>query len=690
MIHQYTGLYAKHRQKFHSFSLLLTAIGVGLAAQLTLTYSTNQPEFWAVNTWWTNLGNNASPMPGLILYALAGVIFIFALHTSGDRTTAFPIPTGNSKSREPRIGFWITSLGLAGLTAFYTANATESTYALAYAIVSCLSVCLFFISVFYDERWLLPTVQQIHEWVKAHKSELFLLLTILLAAFLIRFLDLELHPYSFINDEGEMGRNGACLMQGTCLELMDVGWSQQPRLAFLATGLSIVLLGNTALAVRLVSVIIGTLAVLAVYLFTREVFDKRTAWVAALLLAALPIHVHFSRIGVNNIMDSLSTTLLLWLLFRGIKHNSTLCFLAAGILGGLCFYTYPGTRLAPVIGLFIFGYFGLKTRGFLQAQGRNFLIFLLALTITAAPILGFFSTHTQSFSARMNTVGIFQNNAFQNEVNNTKNSALEVLSGQFMKSSLVYIVTAAPSNFYNSPKPYLPPVAAIFFMLGLAYTIWRIRDPRYLGLFVWFWAAIILGSTLTGGPPTSQRMLMSTSALAIITALGISKTVGVLPQTGKLIRWLAPLSLLAFVFYNGYLNLTFYFGEYRNNHYFEDPTNELSYETRSLITPLHTTGRFFLIAEPGVPYLSFANFYYFSPDVEMAYLNEVTPSTLATLPNDKDVLFIATSYRGSDLEYIASLIPGGEWHEFRRRYQPDDILFYSYKIEKQLLLSFKP
>jgi 4-amino-4-deoxy-L-arabinose transferase-like glycosyltransferase len=690
MIDQISGFYTRNRQKFRSSTLLLSVVVLALVAQSTLTLSTNKPGFWDVSTWWTNLGNNSSPLPGLILYALAGLIFIIALHTSGDITIAFTISTDNPKSREPRFGFWITSLGLAGLTAFYTANSTPTTYALAYGIVSCISIFLFYISVFYDERWLIPTVRRIHEWINTHKSELFVLLTILIAAFLIRYLDLELHPYSFINDEGEMGRNGACIMQGTCLEIMEIGWSQQPRLAFLPTGLSISLLGNTALAVRLVSVIIGTLAVLAVYLFTREVFDKRTAWVAALLLATLPVHVHFSRIGVDNIVDSLSTTLMIWLLFRGIKRSSTFCFLAAGVLGGLCFYTYPGSRLAPIIGLFILGYIGLKTRGVLQAHGRNFLIFLLAFVITAAPILGFFVTHPENFSARMNGVGIFQNNAIQNEMNIYKSSAFEVLTQQFMKSSLVFIVTGAPSNFYNSPKPYLATVAAIFFMLGLAYTLWRIKDPRYLGLFVWFWAAIILGSTLTVGPPSNQRMLMSTSALSIITALGISKSVGFFPQTGKFIRWLAPLSLLAFVLYIGYLNINFYFNEYRINHYFEDPTNELTYETRSFIAPLHTTGRFFLIAEPDVPYLSFPNFNYFSPDVEKAYFNEVTPQTLAALPNDKDALFIATSTRGTDLANIARLIPGGEWHEFRRRYQPGEILFYSYKIEKHLLQSFKP
>jgi 4-amino-4-deoxy-L-arabinose transferase-like glycosyltransferase len=684
------GVSPRNLQKFRSYILLIDGIGLALAAQLTLVHSINKPQFWDISTWWTNLGDNASPLLGLILYALAGLIFVFALHTWGERPVAFAITTDNPKTRKPRFGLWITSLGLASLTAFYTANSTELTYALPYGIVSCISIFLFCISVLYDENWLPPSVRRTIAWISTHKSEMLMVLIILIAAFLIRFVNLELNPYSFINDEGEMGQNGVCIIQGTCLDIMETGWSQQPRLAFLPTGLSVSLFGNTALAVRLPSVFIGTLAVLAVYFFTREAFDKRTALVAASILAALPVHVHFSRLGVDNIVDSLTTPLIMWLLFRGIKRSSTLSFLVAGIIGGLCFYTYPGSRLAPILGLFLLGYIGLRTRRVLQAQGRNFMIFFLAFAITAAPILGFFVTHVNNFSARMNSVGIFVNSTFQNEMTTYNQSAFEVIAGQVMKSSLVFIATSAPSNFYNSPKPYLTPLAAIFFILGLAYTLWRIKDPRYMGLFVWFWAAIILGSALTAGPPSSQRMLSSMSALAIITAIGISKTVGFLPQTRIFFRWLAPLSLLVIVLFTCYQNINFYFIEYQVNHYFEDPTNELTYETRTFIAPLHNNGRFFLIAEPTIPYLSFTNFNFFSPDVEKAYFNEVTPQTLAALPNDKDTLFIATSTRRADLEKIVQLIPGGEWNEVRRRYQPDYVLFYCYQIDKQLLQSFKP
>jgi 4-amino-4-deoxy-L-arabinose transferase-like glycosyltransferase len=689
MMERFLAFQANNKQKFRGLTLLAAGIALAMTAQWTLTLSTEQPGFWDVRDWWRSLGDNSSPLPGLMLYALSGWVFIRGLSLLGRVPTFITFSSSELQPHKPRFGFWITSLGLAAVTAYSAGSSSANEYGPTLTVTWLISIGLLIASVLTDENWRPASLMRVQEWFHTHRLELLVMTIIVIAAFFIRFQDVEFHPYSFVNDEGEMGNNGACIVGGSCHNLFDMGWAGQPMLAFLPIGISISIFGHTATAVRLISVILGSLAVLGTYLFTREVFSQTEAWVAAGLLATLPFHVHFSRIGVANIIDSLSTTAVLWLLYRGMKRGSTLYFLTAGILGGLCLATYPGTRLAPILGLCCIGYIALRTRGFLKAQMRNIIIFILALAITGAPILGYFYTHPDYFFARMNSEGIFQNHAFQNEIQNGK-TAIEVLTGQFMKSSLVFILTSAPSNFYNSPKPYLTPVAAIFFMLGMAYTLWHIKEERYLTVFIWFWVAIILGSTITGGPPSSQRMLMSTPALAIITALGVSKAAENIPQKSQFTRWAGTIMLFVFVVFVGYQNINFYFYEYRSGHYFEDPTNEFTYETGALIAPLHTNGRFYLIAEPSVPYLSFANFNFFSPDVEKAYFNEVTPQALAALSKDKDALFIATAGRKTDIEQLALLLPGGEWNEVRRRTQPDQVLFYSYKVKQSNLQALKP
>jgi 4-amino-4-deoxy-L-arabinose transferase-like glycosyltransferase len=529
-----------------------------------------------------------------------------------------------------------------------------------------------------------PSREAVSQWLHDHRWELCGVLIILFIAFMMRFWNVELHPYSFMNDEGEMGLVAYCMQVGECNNLFDHGWAGQPVLAFVPTLISISIFGRTATAVRLVSVMIGTLAVLAVYIFTREVIGRKEAWLAMTLLAVLPVHVHFSRLGVDNIIDSLSTTAILGLLFFGIKRGSTMAFLAAGIIGGLCMYTYPGTRLAPVMGMIAIGYIVLKNRNTLKAHAFNISIFIFSWIVTVAPIAGYFMAHPRVFFTRMRNVGIFQTH----EIN--AGNVVEILIEQFMKSSLVFILTSAPTNFFNSPRPYLTSLAAIFFVLGLCYVVWQIREERYFILFIWFWAAILLGSTLTGGPPTSQRMLMSTPALAIITAIGICKITENIFKIFRSSDRLQALCLLCFIGWVVYQDVRFYQYEYRLNHYFEDSTNEFTYETAVEISPLHSDGRLYLLTNPVDDYLSFANFNYFSPDVEKAWLSEVSSQTLAGLRMDRDALFIATPDHVDDLRKIAALIPGGTWHEVQRRFQPNYALYYSYKLTQADLQAFTP
>lgn len=688
MNEQPTGLFDKISEKHRAVAMLAAALAVVLIGQLALSRASETPAIWEVNAWLSGLGDNTSPLLGLILYASSGVLFIKAIGLLGVTHDVFQVSVENWIPHPARFGFWVTSLGLTCLTLFFSSHATPTSFALGFEGVALVSIYLFSISLYFSESWVLLSYKKAWNWIISHRIELVIITIVVLVAFFVRFLNLELHPYSFINDEGEMGRHGVCLLQGYCLGLMDIDWSQQAMLAFLPTGLSVSLLGNTALAVRLVSVIIGTLAVLAVYLFTRDVFDSQTALVAAALLATLPLHVHFSRLGVDNIVDSLSTTLILWMLFRGFKTSSTVYFLLAGTVAGLCFYTYPGSRLSPALGLLAIVAIGLNTKGFVRAYGRKITIFLLAIFIVSAPMVGYFITHPRNFFGRMDVVGLFGTGTLESEMQSKGYDLPKVILMQFMKSTLVYTVTGAPGNFFNSPIPYLTPLTAIFFIMGMAYTIWRLKDPRYILIFVWFWIVVILGSTLTGGPPTSERLLMSTPALVIITAIGISRAIDSIHHVDRLGNWFVPFILVTFVVYTGVQNLSFYFGDYQTGHYFEDPTNEFTYETRTLISPLHDRGRLYLITEPGIPFLSFASIAFFAPNVEKSYLQQVDHQTLSDLPSDKDALFIATPGQKAELDLVAREIPGGFWQQINRRYQPDQPLFFSYQVGKQLLINF--
>lgn len=664
------------RKKLLGFALLFAGIAAGVFAQTALLE-------------WVKSSDDISPLKGTLFYLLAGVLLILGLHLLGDSLPFFKVKVNGLPPKNYRPEVWMISLGLAAMTAIHAAyTPTNDREGYLFVILWILSILLLVFTVLKGEGWQPPSVTAIRTALKTHRLELFVVAVTVLAAFLLRIIEIEWHPYSFNNDEGHMGSAGLCILEGKCTNFFSLGWAYQPQPAFIPYAISIALFGKTALAVRLISVITGTLAVLAVYLFAREVFNKKLAWVSAVLLSSLPIHAHFSRMGVDNIVDSLTTTLVLWLLFRGVKHGSMLSFLAAGIFAGLSVYTYPGSLLAPAFGMGALALLALRTRRFLRVYARHITTFVLAIIVVVTPIMGYYATHSEFFLARMKKEGILQNGALQKEMQTTGKSAADILLKQFSKASFVFVATDAPYSFFNSPKPYLPPVGAVIFVFGLLYTCWRVKDPRCTVLLAWFWGVVILGSALTASPPTSQRILMSLPPLVIMMALSMVKILEALTKLGRSITKIAPAVLLCLMVLISYPNITFYFHEYRIQQYYADPKDELTYETRTYTGPLSTQGRMFLIANPNVPYLTFKSFDYFAPGMLKTRLNDVKFQTLLDLPYDKDALFIALPGYEEDLKFIAMMIPGGEWREVKRRYQPDEMLFYSYKIIKERLAVF--
>ncbi len=674
-------------------ALLVLSLIVAATAQYTLYLSYSiDPAYWNVSEWLLKIGNNTTPILGLMLYALAGLLLALSLRSLG---AALPplgeLWHGTRPALPPRFGFWLTSAGLALLIATCTAQpqaAQENGYALAFLWI--LSLALFSFSILRQTGWQ-PGLKReaIRAWLYQNRRELAAVMLLLLFTIALRTYDLEIHPYAMVNDEGEMGRGALCLLRGECRNIFAIGWASQPYVAYLPYALTVGLLGHDfALPIRLVSVTTGTLAVLFTYLFSREAFGKPIGLLAGAILAVLPYHVHFSRLGVDNIVDSLSSALILWLMIRAIRTGAPGYYLLAGIACGLCLYTYPGSRLAPAFGLFLFALAALTQRGLLRAQWQNIAILLTAALLTAAPLLGTYQARPE-FNQRINSVGLLQGNRLQEEIEHTGLNAAQVLVAQFFKSSMPFIISEGAFNFFNSPRAYFTPLAAVFLVLGLAVAIWKLRDWRTLTLLAWFFAPIIFGSALTVGPPSHQRMLGSAPASAILVALGLVTVTQSLSSLNQLLRRLAPLFIVAFLLFTGWRDITFYFGEYRQNHLFEDLSNEITYESRTLIRSLKGNGRLYLIGEP-MTRIFFGNFDYFNPNVEKFDFNQVTPAELANLPKDQDALFLAIPYREPDLRLIAQWLPGGTWIAERRRNQPEYPLYFAYKVSKEQLQSYHP
>jgi len=209
-------------------------------------------------------------------------------------------------------------------------------------------------------------------WWKANNREILVVSIILVVGFAFRILYIDVHPYPWSGDEAAVGIDGRNILYDNVGEIFATGWSGQPYWSFVPTSLNIAILGENIIAIRMVSVVVGTLTILTLYLFCRELFSIEIATIAAIFMTTFPYHVHFSRIGVSNIFDGQNVTLALWLTYRAIKKGQLPDYVLAGIVTGFSFYTYVGSRLffLMVIGVFIFAIITEK-KIFPQSMGKN-------------------------------------------------------------------------------------------------------------------------------------------------------------------------------------------------------------------------------------------------------------------------------------------------------------------------------
>lgn len=647
-------------ERFSRFGVVMVLAGLGQ---------------WALQT------ESLSPLYGVGLYLVAGVLFVISLRQIELPSPPWPVLVQAPRAA-PKRAFWLTSLGLGVLAMWGVANLNpkSASYIGWFLIAVWLaSLALFIGNTLYVAEWRWPTRAEQQTWWRAHQLELLLLAVLGGLALLVRTVQLELVPYAFLNDEGEIGQEAVRILRGEHFTLFEVGWAAQPLLSFMPAVLAVELWGHTAFAIRIVSAMQGALTVVLVYVLGREMFGRATGWLAAGFLLALPWHVHFSRLGVNNVVDSLTSTASLWLVYRAVRRGGWPTYLWAGLVTGLALYVYLGSRLAILLAVGTLGYVALFQRGFLQARFQALLVFAGAMSLAAAPMATFFWRQPDLFFARLNREGIIYGGWLQNQIVNTGQSYVTILLEQFSRSSLVYVARPAIGGFFDSPIPYLTFAMAIFFGLGLAYALGRLGELRYLILGVWFWSVVILGGALTLGPPASQRLLMSAPALALLVAVGLRKSAQLLEHTGWVPARLGLALSAVVVLMAGAQGLSFYFGQYQRNGYFELRGNELSYESRVYTSQLGSQYQLYLLGDPQA-YIRFANFSYFAPDLPKTDFNIITPETLAALPYHQGAFFIAIPSRRADLELVAQHRPGGEWIVAHRRHHPTEVLYYAYQL----------
>lgn len=510
------------------------------------------------------------------------------------------------------------------------------------------------------------------------RRELLLTLALFLVAFLLRGLFLDQIPTTLSGDEASAGLVAVQFRNGEANNVLGLGWFSFPAFYFAVQSAGVWLFGQTAAALRITSALAGALTVFALYWLGRTLFGRLVALLAALYLMASHFHIHFSRIGLQNIWDGLFLTVI-WLgIWHGWQSGRRNSFVLAGLFLGLAPYFYVSSRVLPLLLLVWAGVALLADRARFRERFPDLLLAAFVVLVIALPLGLLFLEHPAEFGAPMNRVSIF-NGWLDQEVMRTGRSASAIIIDQMRLTALGFAHEPL-RHWYNPGAALLLPAAGGLFVAGIVWLGYTF-DLRSLLLFLPLVAQVVMGG-LSQDPPASQRFVLVMPVVALILALPLAKLVEwVEPYWPRQRRLLAALALLLMgLIVVGDLN--YYFRDVYDHYVLGGVNTETAHVLAHYLQEQEDPSRdVYFFGWPRMGYYSISTVPYLAPEMEGHDINQpLNEPPDWNLPGPS--IFVFLPERQNELQYIQASFPQGEYREFG---SPSDAnappLFYVYEVD---------
>ncbi len=331
---------------------------------------------------------------------------------------------------------------------------------------------------------------------------------------LLRFWQLDVIPPGLHFDEAFHALQAReILASGSVPVFLEGNFGVPPMFAALVS-LSYSLFGQTPLALRAVSALVGTLTIPLLYLLVREALGSRPlALLSAFLLAISFQGILFSREGLEPSLVPFFLALSLWLLWRGWRTGSWIAFVMGGLAFGLGFYTYQAYWAAPALMAGALVWLALSDRAALRRRWRQVIVFGLAASVSVAPLAGYFisqSTPTQ----RLAMISVTNPR--------TRDQGLDqTLLRNLAATAQMFTLRGDQDPRNNLPgRPMADPVQSLGFLAGLAVCLARWRRPGYALWLLWL-PVMVLPMALSEYVPHFRRAIGLLPAVTTLAAVGL-------------------------------------------------------------------------------------------------------------------------------------------------------------------------
>ena len=509
------------------------------------------------------------------------------------------------------------------------------------------------------------------------RLEVIVLVGLVILAFGLRYYDTGHIPYMLGGDEGAIGLASVPFATGQANNIFNTTLST-PSLYFFMQSLSIRIWGHTIEALRFSSVLGGTLAVLAIYWLARSMFGRAMAVLSAAYLAAFHFHIHFSRVALPNVWESLLSATVLACVWNGWTTGRRSVFIFLGLAAGFAQYFFPGVRLIlMVIPVWLFIAF-FKDRQRFLARLPDFVIALLVMLVVLLPLMAYYFQHPEVYTEPLARSFILSpSGPAHDHVFSSGASLGQVLVDQSTKTLLGF--TYLPlTDWYTPGTPLLLALPGALFLIGLIYALCRVGQLSYSLLLLMLAFDLVFGEILTTNPPNAQRLLMAVPSVVVLLVLVVERFGHWLRQVDR--RWAWPGYALAasIILVAMVVDINFYFNTYTPSKLFRDANDEIANDIANYLDTLGPGGQGWQVYCACPPRMG----YYTHPLIEFLAPNAPGHEFIERLTTTPKVdpgqaLFVFLPERRTELNLIEQSFPGGQVID--QYYRNGDLLFTFYK-----------
>jgi len=486
-----------------------------------------------------------------------------------------------------------------------------------------------------------------------------LVLGLAISAFLLRVVLADRIPILLSGDEASVGISAGDFATGAWNNIFITSWYGFPSFFFAIPSIFIGLLGHTIYALRIPSALAGALTVTALFFVSHAMFGKRAAWFSAIFLACFNFHIHFSRIGLNNIWDGLWYIVTIGALWVGWMNDRRNAYLLAGLSLGISQYFYPSSRTILILILLWIILAAIFDRPRLKRAWVNLVLLSLIALIVTLPLIWHYINFPNTFFEPLNRVALTLDWVKQ-VASNTGIPAWKIVLNQvgLAIGSFTYGHLQA---WYTPESPFLRPFSAGLFLIGTVLLFFRKQKWHIIPLVLWVVMFMIIAG-LSESTPAAQRLVAAAPVSALLIGFGLSESALLVENAfkkGK--RWIMAVSFIL-VTILAVEELNFYFRIYTPHSAISlARTNGVVAQTFANYLesqPQDTQVIFF--GSPGMGYYSIPSIQYLVPDIMGFDVNEPWPSAVKPAISSSHLIFIFLPNNLDQIPRVRSDYPEGQ------------------------------